>query len=135
VITAAIRTLVVERAENQCEYCRAPQGAYGLLFHIDHVVPRQHGGVDDVSSYALACAKCNRKKGPNLSGIDPSTGAIVELFNPRRDPWSFHFRWSGPLIISLTPTGGATISALGLNETERLTLRQSLMDEGQLRTK
>ena len=35
----ATRTSVVERASNQCEYCRLPQSAQpSVTFHVDHVV-------------------------------------------------------------------------------------------------
>jgi len=51
------------------------------------VVPRQHGGTDDPGNLALACHRCNLRKGPNLTGIDPITGEIVPLFDPRRDRW------------------------------------------------
>jgi hypothetical protein len=45
----------------------------------------QHGGGDDADNLALACPDCNLRKGPNLTGIDPETGAVVRLFHPRRD--------------------------------------------------
>jgi hypothetical protein len=32
---------------------------------------------------AFACYHCNLHKGPNLSGIDQESGALVRLFNPR----------------------------------------------------
>jgi hypothetical protein len=50
-------------------------------FHIDHVIARQHGGATEFESLALACIHCNRFKGPNVAGVDPSSGDIVRLFN------------------------------------------------------
>ncbi|MFZ4763807.1 MAG: hypothetical protein ACOYMN_02540 [Roseimicrobium sp.] len=32
---------------------------------------------------AFACFRCNSHKGPNLSGVDPSTGQLERLFHPR----------------------------------------------------
>lgn len=70
-IDAATRQFVRERAGERCEYCGLPQQAVGLRFHIEHVVARQHDGSDSPANLALACDRCNRHKGPNLSGIDP----------------------------------------------------------------
>src|SRR5271165_4288477 len=40
---------------------------------------------DDNDNLALACYHCNAHKGPNLSALDPESGALVRLFNPRLD--------------------------------------------------
>ena len=45
--------------------------------HIEHVRPRKHGGTDDGDNLALTCIDCNLRKGPNLTGIDPGTGAVT----------------------------------------------------------
>jgi hypothetical protein len=58
---------------------------------VEHIVPKQHGGFDDPASLALACDRCNAHKGPNLTSIDPDTGAVVPLFHPRHDCWDDHF--------------------------------------------
>lgn len=49
--------------------------------------------------------------------VDPSTGRIEPLFNPRRQRRQEHFTWSedGTRIIGLTPCGRATVEALRLN--------------------
>jgi 5-methylcytosine-specific restriction endonuclease McrA len=76
---------VRRRASDRCEYCHLPQSAFRRPFHIEHIVARQHGGLSRLDNLALACWNCNLKKGPNLSGIDPTTGLVVALFNPRKD--------------------------------------------------
>jgi hypothetical protein len=129
-IDAATRALVVARAGNRCEYCALPQAGYAASFNIDHIVALQHRRDNDSENLAWTCPKCNRKKGPNLSGLDPSTGTIALLFHPRKDRWSDHFRWSGALMLGLTGNGRATIALLDLNHEERLHLRQALMAEG-----
>ncbi len=105
---AATRNLVRTRARGCCEYCLLPQDSCSLTHHIEHIVPRQHGGVDDQSNLALACHRCNLRKGPNLTGIDPVTGAIVPLFDPRRDRWLDHFRLRGAIIEGVTAVGRTT---------------------------
>ena len=56
-----------------------------FTFHIEHIRAKQHGGTDDLTNLVLACNRCNRAKGPNLSSVDPTTGQVVRLFNPRED--------------------------------------------------
>ena len=68
---SAIRALVRERADNRCEYCLLRQEYCEFTHHIEHVVSKQHGGRDAVDNLALACHRCNLKKGPNLTGVDP----------------------------------------------------------------
>ena len=81
-IDATTRRFVRERAGERCEYCRLHQDHSELLHHIEHVVAQQHGGTDHVDNLALACHRCNLHKGPNLSGVDPLTGLVENLFHP-----------------------------------------------------
>ena len=123
---SATRILVRTRARNCCEYCLLPQDSCSLTHHIEHVVARQHGGTDDHSNLALACHRCNLRKGPNLTGIDPITGEIVPLFDPRRDRWLDHFRFRGPVIEGVTAVGRTTIKVLSMNDTRRIERRELL---------
>jgi hypothetical protein len=74
---------------------------------VDHVIPRQHGGSDDDDNLALSCVDCNLHKGPNLTGIDPQSGLVIELFHPRRHAWREHFEWRGIYITGKTPWGAS----------------------------
>lgn len=68
--------------------CRVPQEDDAFFsFHVEHILPRQHGGLDEFGNLALACYHCNRHKGPNLAALDPETGRMPRLFNPRSDVW------------------------------------------------
>jgi len=129
---AETRRLVRERAETRCEYCQLPQRYSQLLHHIEHIVAKQHGGTDETDNLALACHRCNLHKGPNLTGIDPSTGEIAPLFHPRRDRWADNFRFQGPHIKGLTACGRATVQVLGMNDARRLELRQELLAFGEM---
>ncbi len=129
----ALRRRVRDRAGSRCEYCGLLQRhAPFALFHIDHIIPRQHGGTDDPSNLALACFRCNLHKGPNLTSIDPVTGNMVRLFNPRQDAWDEHFTLQDVQIAGLTPIGRATVRALSMNAAERMQLRAELMAQGEL---
>jgi len=123
---ARTRQNVRSRAGNRCEYCHIHQQHYVIRFHIEHVTPRQHHGNDDASNLALACHHCNRHKGPNLSGIDPSTGTLTRLFNPRTDDWSEHFTASRGNIFGLTDVGRTTVYVLAMNDPNRIQARLEL---------
>jgi hypothetical protein len=128
---------VRRRAGDRCEYCQLPQSAFRRAFHIEHIVARQHGGLSRPGNLALACWNCNLKKGPNLSGVDPKTGLVAALFNPRKDEWDNHFSPAigaliplGIAIQGLTPVGRATVQVLGLNDEMRQLIRYELWVEG-----
>lgn len=123
----ATREFVRRRAGERCEYCRLRQVHSELKHHIEHIIARQHGGSDDESNLALACHRCNSRKGPNLTGIDPETGEFAHLFHPRHDPWSHHFVVEGVYIIGLSATGRATVQVLDLNDVRRLELREQIL--------
>ena len=98
----ATRILVRKRAGYRCEYCRLHEDDDAYTFHVEHIIARKHGGLDDESNLALACQQCNLHKGSNLSGVDPRSGEIVELFHPRQKfgPRIFRFEnteWSASL--------------------------------------
>lgn len=116
---------VVARAGDRCEYCRMHQSLQGATFHVEHVSPRSAGGTDDESNLALACPSCNLAKSNRTSAVDPDTSQPAPLFHPRADRRAAHFRWDGYRVAGLTPTGRATVEALGLNAPRRLLTRQA----------
>jgi hypothetical protein len=126
---ARTRQLVRERAGDRCEYCQLPQRLSPLArLQIEHVRPKKHGGSDDIDNLALACIDCNLRKGPNLTGISPETGNVVELFHPRQLSWSEHFTWDGVLIVGITDVGRTTIRVLDMNAEERRQVRIATRD-------
>ena len=128
---AAVRATVRSRAEERCEYCRLPESAVpALSFHVERIVAQQHRSDDSLDNLALACDRCNAYKGPNLSSLDPETGAVVELFHPRRDPWRDHFQFDGATIVGLSPKGRATVRLLMMNAPRRVELRQTWLANG-----
>jgi hypothetical protein len=120
-----LRQFVRERASNRREYCGLPQAAEPFFaYHIEHVIARQHGGNDAPENLALAYYHCNARKGPNLSALDPESGALVRLFDPRRDSWEEHFERNGVVIFGRTAIGWATVALLKMNAADRRRLRQ-----------
>lgn len=125
-ISESTKTQVQERAGSQCEYCQLHQDDSPLaVLHIEHIIPKKHGGSDEMENLALACIDCNLHKGPNLTGIDPATNEVTELFHPRRQQWDDHFAWDGIVIIGQTATGRTTSRVLDMNSDDQLALRSS----------
>ena len=129
-IPVALRRRVRQRAQERCEYCLLHQDDVPLSHHIDHILPRKHGGHTVSSHLALACLECNRGKGSDLSTIDPATGAITPLFNPRAHMWQEHFALEGAQIVGLTSVGRATVILLQFNEPRRVIQRRVLIEVG-----
>ena len=78
-ITAAVRALVRRCAGHRCKDRQVHQDDFDYYtFHVEHIVPRQHGGSDKANNLYLACRECNAAKGPNLAGL--LGGKIVPLF-------------------------------------------------------
>ncbi len=126
----ATRSLVRERAGDRCEYCLHRQEHAEARHHIEHIIAKQHSGGDELSNLALACVHCNAHKGPNLTGVDPDSGVIAALFNPRRDRWADHFTLRGAFVAGLTATGRTTVYVLGMNSRHRLNVRAELIAQG-----
>ena len=126
-VDRVLQQLVRTRAGDRCEYCLLPQSVRRFRFHVDHIQPRQHGGPTTADNLALCCGRCNRHEGPNLTGVDPVTGRLARLYNPRIDRWSGHFHWDGPTLAGDTSVGRVTIYVLAMNHTDDLTTRAELM--------
>jgi hypothetical protein len=99
-------------------------------FHVEHIIAKKHGGKSGMENLAWACIFCNLYKGPNLAGLDPDTGVLTRLFNPRLDQWLEHFRLEGARIRGVTAVGRTTVWLLEMNSEIPLSLRASLMREG-----
>jgi len=129
-ISASLRQLIAQRASGTCEYCRIHQ-TFSIYSHeVDHVIALKHGGQTTPENLVLACLPCNRHKGSDLTSLDPLTGEITPLFNPRTQIWSEHFQLDGGFIQGLTAIGRTTLFLLKMNESSRLQLRQALVSQG-----
>lgn len=129
-VAPAIAASVRLRAGERCEYCHLRAEWTILPFQLDHVIAQKHDGPSDESNLALACLRCNGRKGPNVAGVDPVTGEITPLFHPRRDPWADHFEWQGAWLLGRSVKGRTTIHVLGINDADVVQVRESLMAEG-----
>ena len=131
-IPTALRREVIKRARNHCEYCLLPTEVAFFPHEVDHVVAEKHGGATEIENLALACWRCNRHKGSDLTSFDPQTRQLSPLFNPRTQVWTEHFAY-GEVIIGLTPEGRTTVNLLRLNSEERLNERLSNNARGEVK--
>jgi hypothetical protein len=99
---------------------------------VDHIIAEKHGGKTTLENLALSCTLCNRRKGSDLSSVDPDTQLVVSLFHPRRQRWVEHFKLDESRIVGLTPEGRATVDLLHLNSFERLVERAQVIEAGRL---
>lgn len=131
-IPDALRARVRAQAGNRCGYCLARQEYVPWTLEVDHIVPKSKGGTDDEENLWLACHSCNLFKSDQTHARDPLTGRRVGLFNPRRQQWKQHFRWSdgGVFIIGRTACGRATVVALNLNNLVAVTVRRNWIAAG-----
>ena len=75
------------------------------------------------NNLALACSYRNRFKGSDIASVDPDSGVITPVFNPRLHRWAEHFRLDRGRIIPLTAVGRATERLLRFNLPHRIEIR------------
>ena len=126
-IPAQLVRQVRERAGEACEYCRVPQVSQEATFHVDHILPRILGGATSADNLALACVSCSLRKSAQVTALDPTDGREVRLYHPRKDEWGQHFSMAVDFRFEgRSPTGRATIEALGMNRLAIVAIRREL---------
>ena len=125
-IPKALRRRVSEQARYRCGYCLTLERVVGAPMEIDHLIPESLGGLTEEENLWLACSLCNDHKGDRIAALDPETGEVVRLFNPRFQDWNEHFTWNDTAdrIIGLTATGRATVLSLNVNRPSLVCARQ-----------
>lgn len=131
-ISSELRDRVRREAKDRCGYCLSQQQHVLGLLEIEHITPQARGGTNDEGNLWLACRLCNGYKGIQTHALDPLTGQVTALFNPREHRWSEHFAWSddGTQIIGITACGRATVIALRLNNVIAVMVRRAWVTAG-----
>lgn len=131
-ISESLRAKVRAQAGDRCGYCLARQEYVPWVLEIEHIFPKSKGGIDEEDNLWLACHSCNLYKSDQTHGHDPLSGQRVKIFNPRKQQWKRHFRWSedGAMIVGKTTCGRATILALKLNNLVAVTVRRNWIAAG-----
>lgn len=124
------------RAEWLCEYCLVHEEDTYFGCEVDHIISEKHDGPTREDNLAYSCLLCNRNKGSDIASLEPGTGQLVRLFNPRLDHWAAHFGLAedGITIVPRTAVGEVTMRLLGFNDTARLLERETLRESGRYPT-
>jgi len=131
-VPPSLRQRVAEKFNHRCCYCQSQEEIAGMQFTMDHVIPDSLGGETVEENLCLACWDCNLAKQKRIAASDPETEEIVALFHPNQQNWEDHFAWdsSHVLMIGLTSTGRATVSALHLNRPLLMRARERWVSAG-----
>lgn len=63
-LTPSMRMAVYAKDKGTCQICGKPLSPDS--FTIDHIVPLDRGGVNEISNFRCACSRCNKWKGNSL---------------------------------------------------------------------
>ena len=116
-VPVALAARLRHAGQYRCGYCLHSESLMGIRLEFEHLMPLAAGGLTEEANLWLSCRNCNGFKQAQTQAADPETAILTPLFNPRRQVWGEHFRWShdGTEIIGRTPPGRATVVALKLN--------------------
>ena len=83
-ISGTVRYEVFKRAKSRCELCGIPSSEKAL--EVDHIIPRNSGGSDDITNLQALCYSCNAMK---RDRDDTDFREIRESYNHRQDDCLF----------------------------------------------
>jgi diadenosine tetraphosphate (Ap4A) HIT family hydrolase/5-methylcytosine-specific restriction endonuclease McrA len=83
-LSGSLRYEILKRAGFRCELCGI--SADERAIEVDHILPRKHGGTDDLTNLQALCFKCNANKGAR---DDEDFRAIRERINARQSDCVF----------------------------------------------
>ncbi len=77
-VPGKLRYTVLKRAGFHCELCGVSADERAL--EVDHILPRKHGGSDELENFQALCWKCNANKG---AGDDTDFREVRESYDDR----------------------------------------------------
>ncbi|MEO0326256.1 MAG: HNH endonuclease [Myxococcota bacterium] len=91
--TDAAFALEDEALAGPCIHCRRKlavplRNPAAATATVEHIVPRHHGGTDDLQNLAVACARCNAGKGVRLDHRrrnDPTLERVIRALQEKRE--------------------------------------------------
>ena len=109
-ISAQLRRTVRTLYAFACGYCGVSETEVGAYLTVDHFMPQEAGGSDDIENLVYACHACNLHKSTAWSATAPP------VLHPLRTEMTLHFRLiSDGSLQSLSPEGAQHIETLHLN--------------------
>ena len=85
-VSGSTRYEVLKKAKYRCELCGIAADIKAL--EVDHIIPRNVGGKDDISNFQALCYSCNAAK---RDRDDTDLRGISESYNERKDGCLFCF--------------------------------------------
>jgi hypothetical protein len=89
-ISAKLRALVLARDGSRCLMCGARASDPGVTLEVDHVIPVDEGGADDLDNLATLCQRCNRGKSnlrlKDYRSLSPIPGDLRGSYRFYHDP-------------------------------------------------
>ena len=79
-VPGSVRYEVLKRAKYRCGLCGT--SAENIALHVDHIIPRNKGGQDDLSNFRALCTTCNTNK-RDLDDTD--FRGVVDRYQDRED--------------------------------------------------
>lgn len=109
-ISAHLRRTIRTLYAFACGYCGVTETEVGAYLTIDHFIPLDAGGSDDVENLVYACHTCNLHKSSAWNAQYPP------ILHPLRTDMMLHVRLlPDGTLQSLTPEGAKHIETLHLN--------------------
>jgi len=79
-VSGTVRYEVLKNAKYRCELCGISADVKSL--EVDHIIPRNHGGADDITNFQALCYSCNATK---RDRDDTDLRGIAATYNHRED--------------------------------------------------
>ena len=79
-VRGSVRYEVLKRAKYRCELCG--NSAESIALHVDHIIPRNKGGEDNLSNFQALCVTCNSNK---RDRDDADFRGVAETYNQREE--------------------------------------------------
>ena len=79
-VSGTVRYEVLKNAKYRCELCGVSADVKSL--EVDHIIPRNHGGADDITNFQALCYSCNATK---RDRDDTDLRGIAATYNHRED--------------------------------------------------
>ncbi len=115
-LSGSLRYEVLKRAGFRCELCGI--SADERAIEVDHIVPRKHGGKDDLTNLQALCFKCNANKGAR---DDEDFRVIREGINARQSGCIF-CNVSAERVVSSNPLAFAVRDSYPVTELHTLVI-------------
>jgi ATP adenylyltransferase len=87
-ISGTIKYGVLKRAKFRCELCSISADKKAL--EVDHIIPRNHSGSDEISNFQSLCYSCNAMK---RDRDDTDFREISDSYNHREKDCLFNLSW------------------------------------------